>query len=80
MYSFGTCLTRCRPSRTMFGKVMLWHLQVISLILPRRVNVRRKSAWYAKGGEQPDLSPEDAQVEDPSSRRVWRWLPLGWAY
>ena len=38
-------------------------IQVISLILPRRVNVRRKSAWYAKGGEQPDLSPEDAQVK-----------------
>lgn len=37
-------------------------MQVINLILPRRVNVRRKSAWYAKGGEQPDMSPEDAQV------------------
>ena len=36
--------------------------QVISLILPKRVNVRRKSAWYAKNGEVPDLSPEDAQV------------------
>ena len=39
----------------------LW-VQVISLILPRRVNLRRKSAWYAKGGEPPDMSPDDAQV------------------
>ena len=37
-------------------------LQIINLILPRKVNVRRKSAWYAKTGELPDLSPEDAQV------------------
>ncbi|KAK9843436.1 hypothetical protein WJX81_002541 [Elliptochloris bilobata] len=34
--------------------------QVFSLILPR-VNVRRQAAWY-KDGEQPDMSPTDAQV------------------
>ncbi len=37
--------------------------QVFNLILPR-VNVRRQSAWY-KDGEQPDMSPADAQARAP---------------
>lgn len=40
-------------------------VQVISTILPQRVNVRRRSSWYAKAGEPEDMSPEDTQVSLP---------------
>ena len=41
-------------------------VQVVSMFLPKRINVRRKAAWYAAQGEPDDMSPKDAQV--PPSR------------
>ena len=32
------------------------------MFLPKRINVRRKAAWFDAKGEVDDMSPADAQV------------------
>ena len=32
------------------------------MFLPKRINVRRKAAWFDAKGEPDDMSPADAQV------------------